>query len=152
MLSLAAALVSAAMPGCAHNTVDASGDGRLFLLVDMPPRVSGGTIRVNVEVENLDPVEMVICNNPQTSSAQLCRGAENPLTWTDVQYRPIDLTESVIAGGSEVRFFVRDNEFDENQVTFKVDGNTTVRLYIDNPELGGSRHVLIELTVQQGVF
>lgn len=143
------ALVTAS---CAHNSVNLVGDGRLFLLVDMPPRVSGGTIRVRAEIENEEPVELVICSEPETNPAPLCRLAANPRAWADVQNRSFDLLGKVIDGGSEVRFFVRDNEFDENQTTFELDGNTTIRLFMQNPELAGSRHVEIELTVQQALF
>ena len=138
--------------GCVRNTVDPSGDGRLFLLLDMPSRVSGGTIRINLEIENIDPIAVVICNNPETNSAPLCHTVDDPLAWTDVQNKSMDLVGEVIAGGSEVRFAVQDNAFDRNQTTFNLDGNTTIRLYVNNPELSGSRHVEIERTVQQTLF
>lgn len=138
--------------GCVHNTVDPSGDGRLFLLLDMPPRVAGKTIRVRLEIENIDPIEIVICSSPQTNSAQLCRTVTDPRDWADVQDKPVDLVGDVIAGGSEVRFFVQDNQFDRNQAQFNLDGNTTIRLFVSNPELGGERHIEIERTVQQSLF
>ena len=146
------ALIGFALATCAHNTVNPSGDGRLFMLLDMPSRVSGGTIRITAEVENHDPVEMVICSNPETNTAVLCLSTDNPLDWRDLQGRPIDLLDTVIDGGSEVRFHVRDNTFDTNQIAFTLDGNTTIRLFINRPDLPGSRHVELELTVQQSLF
>ena len=138
--------------GCVRNTVDPSGDGRLFLLLDMPPRVEGGTLGITLEIENIDPIKIVICNNPETNNAPLCHTVEDPLNWRDVQNKPLDMVGEVIAGGSEVRFFVQDNRFDRNQTQFALDGNTTIRLFINNPELDGLRHVEIERTVQQTLF
>ena len=138
--------------GCVHNSVNSSGDGRLFLLLDMPPRVAGGTIRINLEIENIDPIALVICSNPETNTAQLCRTVDDPLDWGDLQNKPIDLVGDVIAGDSEVRFSVQDNQFDRNETQFNLDGNTTVRLFVSNPELSGSRHIELELTVQQTLF
>jgi len=144
--------ISLLASACVHNTVDPSGDGRLFLLLDMPPRVNGGTIRVKVEIEGIDPIAIVICNSPETNSAQLCRTVDDPLDWADVQGAPMDLVGDVIPGGSEVRFFVQDNSFDRNQAEFNLDGNTTIRLFVNNPELGGNRHIEVERTVQQTLF
>lgn len=151
-LSSLLASICLLVSGCVHNTVDPSGDGRLFLLLDMPPRVSGGTIRINLEIENVDPIAIVICSNPGTNSAQLCRTVDDPLDWADVQGSPMDLVGDVIAGGSEVRFFIQDNQFDRNQAEFNLDGNTTIRLFVSNPELGGNRHIEVERTVQQTLF
>lgn len=138
--------------GCAHNSVDTAGSGRLFLLLDMPPAVGGGVIKISLEIEQIDPIALVICNDPDDNPAPLCHTVDDPLVWNEVRNKAIDMVGEVIAGGSEVRLSIQDDRFDRNETQFNLDGNTTIRLYVNNPEQSGNKHVEIERTVQQALF
>lgn len=138
--------------GCVRNTVDSSTDGRLFLLLDMPSaRVDRNVIQITLEVENVDPVRLVIFDY-STDPTALAVDITGALDWRAVQNRPLDLVGEVIKGGSEVRFLVQSNRFDQNQTIFRLDGNTTIRLFVSNLQMGGVQHIELELTVQQALF
>jgi hypothetical protein len=145
-------LCAVAVSGCVRNTVDSSADGRLFLLLDVPStRVDRQVIQISLEIENMDPMRLVIFDR-NADATGLNIDITGALDWRDVQSRSLLLGDEVIKGGSEVRFTVRSNQFDQNQTTFRMDGNSIVRLFVSNPNMPGIQHIEIELTVQQALF
>jgi len=145
---LAAVLLS--FVSCARNTVQPTGDGRLFMLVDMKPtQASNGTLQVDVEVENLDPVRVVIFDHSLPPPAPGGIDVTHSVDWRIVQGVPLDLVGQVLPGGSAVHIAVRTSGFDENEISFTLDGNTSVRLFVANPQVVTEQHMQIELTMQQ---
>jgi hypothetical protein len=135
--------------GCAHNTLDATGDGRLFLLLDLgPSRASGSVFQIDLEIEGMDPVREVVFDQRRSAPAGGLDVAGS-INWLDLQGRPLDLMGEVLPGGAEVRMAIRTNDFDTNEISFNLDGNTTVRLFVANPEIPGGQHIEMELTLQQ---
>jgi len=144
-------LIFALAVGCARNTVSASGDGRLFLLLDINPQVaSRHAIVVDVEVENREPVQLKLWSGLTSPRMDV----SDALDWAKWQGRPIDLIGDVIPGGTEVRFRVTaDNNDDRNDVMFNLDGSTIIRLVPSDPRYPLRRqHMMIELTVQHALF
>ena len=142
------------MTGCAHNTIDTTGDGKLWLMLDLDPdRANGQTIRVHVEVEGLDPIDLKFWGQERPPQRVNVSDAEN---WREWQHRLYDLAQSQtderLPGGSEVRFRVDSDKYDTNEISFRMDGNTIVRLVPTDRSRPGVQHILIELAVQQSTY
>ena len=145
------ALSGMTLGSCAHNTVDSSGDGRLFLMLDLDPGyAAAGTIRINMEVENLDPIALKFWGGdvqPQRVDVS------DALPWKFWRSRLYDLTGEFLPGGTEVHFRVDSDKYDSNQISFEMDGNTIIRLVPTDPDRPvGTQHILIELAVQQDAY
>ena len=148
---LAAVALGAPLVGCAHNTVDSSGDGRLFLLLDLDPRyAAAGAIRIEMEVENIDPISLKFWGGDEEPQRI---DVSDALSWKKWQHKLFDLTGELLPGGTEVYFRMDSDKYDTNQITFKIDGNTIIRLVPTDPSRRpGVQHILIELAVQQNSY
>lgn len=148
---LAAVALGPTLVGCAHNTVDSSGDGRLFLLLDLDPRyAAAGAIRIEMEVENIDPISLKFWGGDEEPQRI---DVSDALSWKKWQHKLFDLTGELLLGGTEVYFRMDSDKYDSNQLSFKIDGNTIIRLVPTDPSRRPSvQHILIELAVQQNSY
>ena len=136
---------------CARNPEAVYEDGRLYLLLDMDSRfASHRLLFVRVEAEGYEAKTIKIFDYGKFTPEQLATlpvDVEGALDWGDLQGRPYDIMGTPIKGGSEVTVTVQQGEFDVNSITFKMDGDTQIRVFVKNPELPGPKHLQIERSV-----
>lgn len=138
--------------GCAENTVEPTGDGRLFLLLEADPsRAYGSVIQIDLQIEGMDPIREVVFDQrkPPPSGGGVYIDVSESVNWLDIQGNPYDLVGEVLPGGTEIHMSIKTNQFDTNEASFTLDGNTTVRIFVANPDVPGTQHLEMELTLQQ---
>lgn len=136
---------------CARNPNAVYEDGRLYFLVDMDSRFAAHRLLlVRVEAEGYEARLIKIFDYSKFTPEQLATlpvDVTGALDWVELQGRPYDIMGTTIRGGSEVTVTVQQGEFDVNSVTFKMDGDTQIRVFIKNPELPGAKHLQIERSI-----
>lgn len=133
---------------CARNPQSgAFEDGRLYLWLDLPSnRVSTGYLEVRVEAEGFEPVTMKLFDFEQYGGVDPALDVSGAIDWYEATnpQRPLLLLDDVIKGGSEVYFRISQRQFDFATLSFKLDGDTSLRVYVERPDEPGAKHLWIE--------
>lgn len=142
---------------CARNPQSgAFEDGRLYLWLDLPSNlVSWSYLEVRVEVEGYEPITKKIFDFKRYEDRpNITPDVSDAIDWyeaTDPQ-RPLLLLDDVVKGGSEVYVRVAAFQFDSTDISFKLDGNTSLRVYVENPDKPGSHHLWMDRSSQGSAF
>ena len=132
-------------------------DGRLYLWLDLPSnRVSTGYLEVHVEAEGFEPVNLKLFDFEafQNSSAAVSLDVSDAIDWYEAANPqcPLLLLDDVIKGGSEVHVRVAQRQFDFATISFNLDGDTSLRVYVERPEEAGAKHLWIERSSRGSLF
>ena len=143
---------------CARNPQSgAFEDGRLYLWLDLPSnRVSTGYLEVRVEAEGFEPVMIKLFDFERYGGhpSALILDVSDAIDWYEAAnpQRPLLLLDDVIKAGSEVYVKVAQYGFDFATISFKLDGDTSLRVYVERPDEPGAKHLWIERSSRGSLF
>ena len=132
-------------------------EGRLYLWLDLRSNhVSWSYLEIRVEAEGYEPITKKIFDfNLYEGRSDIIPDVSDAIAWyeaTDPQ-RPLLLLEDILEGGSEIYVRVAAYQsFDFTDISFKLDGNTSLRVYVENPDKPGGHHLWIDRSSQGSAF